>query len=188
MVGIKHTDAASRRDAILDRLQLSASNPLVPKIFEALEWLSLTSNNGTSGPAFPAAEQIAPLDAFSALLASKLSYQPGERDMIAMHHEFGVVQRNGESQTMTSTLITYGDSQHTAMAKTVGLPCAMAVELVLDGRIPEQGVLVPTAKHVYEPILHELEQEGIQFLEQARPRTSSEQPLIPGGSGLWNSL
>ncbi|KAG2187767.1 hypothetical protein INT44_005457, partial [Umbelopsis vinacea] len=185
VVGIKHTDAASRRDAILDRLQLSPSNPLVPKIFEALEWLSLTNSHDSS--AFPAVEQIAPLDAFSALLASKLSYQPGERDMVAMHHEFGVVQRNGDLQTMTSTLITYGDSQHTAMAKTVGLPCAMAVELVLDGRIPEQGVLVPTAKHVYEPILHELEQEGIQFLEQSRPRASSEKPLIPGGSGLWNS-
>ncbi|KAH8555677.1 Saccharopine dehydrogenase-domain-containing protein [Umbelopsis sp. PMI_123] len=187
VVGIKYKDGASRQDAIFDRLQLARSNPLVPKIFEALEWLSLTNGNVSSAPAFPAANEITPLDAFSALLASKLSYQPGERDMIAMHHEFGVINRNGDPHTMTSTLITYGDSQHTAMAKTVGLPCAMAVELVLDGRIPERGVLVPTAKHVYEPILHELEQEGIQFLEQTRPRAISEQPLFPGGSGLWTS-
>jgi len=186
VVGIKHKDAASRRDAILDRLQLDASNPLVPKIFEALEWLSLTNGADSMTPAFPAVQKIAPLDAFSALLASKLCYQPGERDMIAMHHEFGIIDRNGKPQNMTSTLITYGDSQHTAMAKTVGLPCAMAAELVLDGRIPEQGVLVPTAKHVYEPLLHELEQEGVKFLEQTRPGARSEQPLSPGGSGLWN--
>lgn len=185
VVGIKYQDVASRQDAILDRLHLDASNPLVPKIFEALQFLSLINGNDSSAPAFPAGQQIAPLDAFSALLASKLCYQPGERDMVAMHHEFGIIDRNGKPQNMTSTLITYGDSQHTAMAKTVGLPCAMAAELVLDGRIPEQGVLVPTAKHVYEPLLHELEQEGVKFLEQTRPRAGSEQPLSPGGSGLW---
>ncbi|CAO3676791.1 unnamed protein product [Umbelopsis vinacea] len=185
VVGIKYQDVASRQDAILDRLHLDASNPLVPKIFEALQFLSLINGNDSSAPAFPAGQQIAPLDAFSALLASKLCYQPGERDMVAMHHEFGIIDRNGKPQNMTSTLITYGDSQHTAMAKTVGLPCAMAAELVLDGRIPEQGVLVPTAKHVYEALLHELEQEGVKFLEQTRPRAGSEQPLSPGGSGLW---
>ncbi|KAG2171692.1 hypothetical protein INT43_008072 [Umbelopsis isabellina] len=187
VIDLKHKDDNSRRDAILDRLELSANNPLVPKIMEALDWLSLTNSGNTTAPVFPSGSQIAPLDAFSALLSSKLAYQPGERDMIAMHHEFGIVGKDGQPQNMTSTLITYGDSQHTAMAKTVGLPCAMAVELVLDGLVPEHGVLVPTAKHVYEPILHELEKEGVKFLEQTKTGTQQEQALFPGGSGLWDT-
>lgn len=84
---------------------------------------------------------------------------------------------------MTSTLIKYGNEKHTAMADTVGLPTAMAVELVLDNLIPERGVLRPTKPHVYLPILDQLESKGIQFIERQEPYR--ENRLEASGSNTW---
>lgn len=36
------------------------------------------------------------LDAFCTLLQDKLVYTAGERDMICMHHEFGIERVNGK--------------------------------------------------------------------------------------------
>lgn len=84
---------------------------------------------------------------------------------------------------MTSTLIRYGNDEHTAMAETVGLPAAMAVELVLDNKIPERGIQVPIQRHVYEPILEQLEFKGIRFTERVEPYRVNQ--LKPTGSGLY---
>ncbi|MDZ4331539.1 MAG: saccharopine dehydrogenase C-terminal domain-containing protein, partial [Flavobacterium sp.] len=61
-----------------------------------------------------------------------------------------------------------GDDQtYTAMAKTVGLPVAMATLLILNGKITTPGVQLPIRKEVYEPILKELEEYGVVFKEQS---------------------
>jgi len=63
-----------------------------------------------------------------------------------------------------------GDDQlYTAMAKTVGLPVAMAALLILNGKITTPGVQLPIHKEVYEPILRELEDYGIHFVETEIP-------------------
>jgi hypothetical protein len=53
------------------------------------------------------------------------------------------------------------------MAKTVGLPVAMATLLILNGKITTPGVQIPIHKEVYVPILKELEDYGVVFKEQA---------------------
>jgi hypothetical protein len=55
------------------------------------------------------------------------------------------------------------------MAKTVGLPVAMATLLILNGKITTPGVQLPIRKEVYLPILKELEEYGVVFKEQAMP-------------------
>jgi hypothetical protein len=55
------------------------------------------------------------------------------------------------------------------MAKTVGLPVAMATLLILNGKIKTPGVQLPIRKEVYLPILNELEENGIIFKEQSVP-------------------
>ena len=46
--------------------------------------------------------------------------------------------------TNTSTLEAYGDpSCHYAMALYVGVPCGIAVQLALDGKLSTPGVLAP---------------------------------------------
>jgi saccharopine dehydrogenase (NADP+, L-glutamate forming) len=55
------------------------------------------------------------------------------------------------------------DALHTAMARTVGLPLGIAAKLLLEGKVPLRGVQIPVAPELYEPVLLELEEEGIRF-------------------------
>ena len=51
------------------------------------------------------------------------------------------------------------------MSITVGMPVAIAVKLILTGKIKETGVHIPVKKNIYEPVLKELEEYGIKFVE-----------------------
>jgi len=89
--------------------------------------------------------------------------------MIVMHHKFGY-EANGKKYQLESSMIINGDDQtYTAMAKTVGLPVAMAALRILNGEIKTPGVQLPIRKEVYEPILKELESYGIVFVEKEVP-------------------
>ena len=69
--------------------------------------------------------------------------------------------------TLTSTLEAYGiPGGHSAMALTVGVPCGIATQLVLDGVISTPGVIVPYTKEINDPIRAELESEGIALTER----------------------
>ena len=57
------------------------------------------------------------------------------------------------------------DQKETAMAKTVGLPVAIATLKILKGEITTPGVQLPIKKEVYGPILKELEKHDIIFKE-----------------------
>ena len=52
------------------------------------------------------------------------------------------------------------------MAKTVGLPVAIAAKLILNGQIQSKGVRIPTSKDVYIPVLKELSENGINFIDE----------------------
>ena len=54
----------------------------------------------------------------------------------------------------------------TAMARTVGLPTAIAVRLLLDGEISLTGCRIPTHPSIYEPVLREIGREGLVFNEE----------------------
>ncbi|EDQ85999.1 uncharacterized protein MONBRDRAFT_34020 [Monosiga brevicollis MX1] len=107
------------------------------------------------------------LDSLAEHLAIKLKYQPGERDMIMMQHKFHVTRSSGKQEIITSTMLEYGIPHGaTAMARTVGIPCGMAVQLVLDGKITKKGVFAPLTPDIYEPLIQQLEAEGICCKEE----------------------
>lgn len=61
--------------------------------------------------------------------------EPDERDVIILHHEIGVSWPVGRHERKTITLVEYGQPQgNTAMARTVGLPTAIATKMILKGR------------------------------------------------------
>jgi saccharopine dehydrogenase-like NADP-dependent oxidoreductase len=73
---------------------------------------------------------------------------------------------NNKAHEVKSSLIVDGESNSlTAMSKTVGLPLAIATKLILQGKIKSRGVQIPLSREFYEPILRELELNGIQFIE-----------------------
>lgn len=110
-------------------------------------------------------KEASPAQILEKILAEKWALQPQDKDMIVMYHKFGYIL-NGEKKQIDSTMVCIGDDQtYTAMAKTVGLPVAIAALKILKGEITTPGVQLPISKEVYEPILKELEDYGVIFKE-----------------------
>lgn len=107
------------------------------------------------------------LDTLCAQLEQLMAYGAGERDFIMLQHRFVVEWADGARDTLTATLEAYGDpAGHSAMARYVGVPCGIAVQLVLDGRISTPGVLAPYSKEICDPIREILEAEGLGLVEK----------------------
>ncbi|GGA78630.1 saccharopine dehydrogenase [Flavobacterium palustre] len=103
------------------------------------------------------------------ILSDSWTLEPDDKDMIVMYHKFGY-ELNGKKVQMDSQMVCIGQDQtYTAMAKTVGLPVAMATLLILNGKIKTYGVQLPVLKEVYLPVLKELEVYGIHFIEKPMP-------------------
>lgn len=102
------------------------------RILNGLRWIGIFSD-----------EKIVPrgnpLDTLCATLEKKMQYGPEERDMVLLQHKFDIEHKDGSKETRTSTLVDYGNPKgYTAMAKLVGVPCAVAVKQVLNGTISEK--------------------------------------------------
>ena len=108
----------------------------------------------------------APVDILTARMLELMSYAPGERDLLVLKHEFRA--RYGDrAQRISSTMVDFGiPGGDSSMSRTVGLPAAIGVKLVLHGRIGRAGVLTPVVPEIYEPVLAELEELGIRFEER----------------------
>lgn len=110
-----------------------------------------------------------PAQILQKILMDSWTLESDDKDMIVMHHIFGY-EKDGTKHQIESSMVIKGDDQtYTAMAKTVGLPVAMAALAILDGKIKTPGVQLPIRKEVYEPILKELEEYGILFHEKEVP-------------------
>lgn len=101
------------------------------------------------------------------ILQEKWQLAPGDRDLVVMQHRFEY-DLKGMKKVKTSTLVLEGENDyHTAMAKTVGLPLAMALRRYLLGELPLTGVQIPIQAAVYNPVLAELEEVGVKFVHNS---------------------
>ena len=108
-----------------------------------------------------------PAQILQKILMNKWKLDEEDKDMIVMYHKFGY-ELEGQSRQIDATMVSIGEDQtYTAMAKTVGLPVAMATLRILNRQITTTGVQIPIHKEVYESILKELEKYGIEFKEKA---------------------
>ncbi|KAF8903416.1 Saccharopine dehydrogenase-domain-containing protein [Mucidula mucida] len=104
------------------------------------------------------------LDYLAGVLARDPEFQYGksERDMVLLVHRI----ETEDGEVHTAQLYVTGDERYSAMAKTVGLPVALAALLVLDGRVAIRGVIGPGDESMRVPILRELEANGIEMVER----------------------
>ncbi|SFQ48109.1 Saccharopine dehydrogenase, NADP-dependent [Flavobacterium akiainvivens] len=110
-----------------------------------------------------------PAQILEKILSDKWTLNAHDKDMIVMYHKFGY-ELNGSKHQVDSTMVCIGQDQtYTAMAKTVGLPVAIAALQILNGNITTPGVQLPINREVYTPILKELEEFGIIFNEKHVP-------------------
>lgn len=111
-------------------------------------------------------KEATPAQILQKILMDKWTLKPEDKDMIVMYHKFGF-ELNGKKKQIESNMVVMGDDQtYTAMAKTVGLPVAIATLKILNGNINTPGVQLPITKEIYEPILKELKEYGIDFNEK----------------------
>ncbi|WP_047550047.1 saccharopine dehydrogenase family protein [Psychroserpens sp. Hel_I_66] len=114
-------------------------------------------------------KKATPAQILQKILMDSWTLEEHDKDMIVMYHKFGY-ELNGKMHQIDSTMVTIGEDQtYTAMAKTVGLPVAIATLAILNEEITTPGVQIPITKEVYQPILKELEDFGIQFSEKDVP-------------------
>ena len=111
-------------------------------------------------------ENATPAQILQKILIDSWSLNKEDKDMIVMYHEFGYETSLGENEKIISTMVCKGkDNTYTAMAKTVGLPLAISSILLLNNKINLTGIRTPIEKEIYNPILKELEENGINFEE-----------------------
>ncbi len=133
------------------------------EVIENLDWLGLFADKLMES----IRSQISPLNLLTKVMLTRMEYAAGERDLILLIHHFDASYPDGKKEHITSTLIAYGEpSGHSAMARTVSLPAAIAVDLILRGEITATGVQIPVTPDLYEPILAGLEELGIECVEK----------------------
>ncbi len=131
------------------------------KILEQLYFLGVSDENTIINKGM-----ISAADALQFILEKKLALSPTDKDMVVMQHDIEYTLENQNHQIISSLIVKGKDSIHTAMAKTVGLPLGIAAKLILNGTINLYGLHIPIIKEIYEPVLKELEKNGIIFLKK----------------------
>jgi saccharopine dehydrogenase-like NADP-dependent oxidoreductase len=155
------------KEVDIDDLKLHAAAALADRMHDAkltlkqLFFLGLDDDKTTLNM-----DVCSAADILQHALEKKLILNEEDKDMVVMKHEIEW-KRDDDLYKHTSSLIVKGaGSRRTAMAKTVGLPLGIAAKLILKGVIKSKGLLIPISKDIYEPVLEELAQHGIQFLEE----------------------
>ncbi len=133
------------------------------EVMKKLTWLGIFEERVIGMP------NATPAQILQQLLEEKWALEPCEKDMIVMQHEF-IYELDSQLRQVTSSMVVIGkDCEETAMSITVGTPVAIAVKLLLTGRIDLTGVHLPLSPDLYNPILDELEEFGVVFHDEDKP-------------------
>lgn len=147
---------ANIKEKAAEQLRLPIDSPAIL----AMEWLGLFSGY------MPSMEEGSNFDLITDLMLKKMMLPEGARDMVIMLHSFLVENADGSTEVVKSRLLDYATKEDTSISRTVALPAAIAVKMILDGKINDKGVHIPVSKTIYEPILTELENLGIAMQEE----------------------
>lgn len=154
----------SHTDSVELKFRLSLKIDQDDIVWEKFEELDLFNSEKMVG-----LKKATPAEILQKILMDSWMLDEHEKDMIVMYHKFGY-KLDGKMHQIESTMVALGEDQtYTAMAKTVGLPVAIATLAILNGKITTPGVQIPISKEVYGPILKELEDFDIVFTEKEVP-------------------
>ncbi len=138
-------------------LNLPADSPA----FDAMEWLGLFDEKPMERA------KDTPYEITSDLMISKMMLGNEERDMVVMQHTFLASYPDGSKEVIKSRMLDFGTpATDTAVARTVALPAAVGVEMILENKITARGVHIPVIPEIYNPILDRLEDMDIKMIEE----------------------
>ena len=142
---------------IAGKLSLSEESPVI----SSLMYLGFFENEK-----LPYVE-TSPFEITSDRMIEKMSLLPEERDMIILQHVFLAEYADGKREVIKSSMLDFGTpSTNTSIARTVALPAAIAVKMILENKIDVTGVQRPTIPQIYNPLLDELRTLGIEMKEE----------------------
>jgi saccharopine dehydrogenase-like NADP-dependent oxidoreductase len=100
-------------------------------------------------------------------MIDKMMLGENERDMVIMQHTVLASWANGKKEVIRSSMIDFGTpSVNTAIGRTVALPAAISVKLIIEGRLTATGVQRPVIPEIYNPVLSELKTLGIEMKDE----------------------
>jgi saccharopine dehydrogenase-like NADP-dependent oxidoreductase len=153
-VGIQ--DSSDIRSKLQNKLNITADSGFL----KAMEWLGLFEQKPVNK------SKASPFDIVGELMMQKMMLAPEDRDMVLMLHAFRVTTKDGSSEVIRSKMVDYGTLKtDTAVARTVALPAAIGVRMILENKINLKGVQIPTVAEIYNPVLQELEKLNIRMEE-----------------------
>lgn len=156
-----HQIGAANATGIKDKVANSLKLESEAHAIKAMEWLGLFDDKNME------CEVDSPFEVTSDLMISKMSLGQNERDMVAMQHTFLAYYPDGSKEVIRSRMLDFGSpATDTSIARTVALPAAIGVEMILNGEINVKGVFRPVIPEIYNPVLDELEKLNIRMEEE----------------------
>jgi len=129
-------------------------------VCDALDWLGFFSDQPVDRA------EDSPFEVTSDVMISKMMISETERDMVVLQHTF-VAGYGEKKEVILSTMVDYGTQEtDTSIARTVALPAACGVDMILQGKITATGVYIPVIPEIYNPILDQLETMDIKMVEE----------------------
>ena len=149
--------APSGSGSVKDRIAGMLGVPPNGEVMNRLVWLGLFTKKRIK------LRDATPALILERLLLDKWKLSPNDKDLIVMQHQIDY-ELNGKTFRDVSNLTMTGqNAKDTAMSRLVGLPMGIFVRLISQGSIQATGVHIPTMKEVYEPVLEEMKDYGMEL-------------------------
>jgi saccharopine dehydrogenase-like NADP-dependent oxidoreductase len=164
--GMSYADFLAER-ANVDVKELKAS--LVSKLgipetsaaIRSLDFLGFFSNQKLNY------RETTPFEITSDIMIKKMILEPSDRDMVVLQHVVLASYPDGNREVIKSSMLDFGSpATNTSIARTVALPAAISVRLILENKITTKGVQRPVIPDIYNPVLDELKTLGVEMKEE----------------------
>jgi saccharopine dehydrogenase (NADP+, L-glutamate forming) len=151
------TEGPDLKENLARKLGQSTESPAL----SALEYLGFFTSENLQY------HETTPFDITSDRMIKKMLLSDNERDMVVLQHVFLAAFPDGRKEVIKSSILDFGSpSTNTSIARTVALPAAIAVRLILENKIGLAGVHRPVLPQIYNPVLDELKSLGIEMKEE----------------------
>lgn len=129
--------------------------------FESLDFLGFFSDEKLQY------DETTPFEITSDRMINRMMLSVNERDMVILQHVVLASYPDGTRETIKSSMLDFGSPLlNTSISRTVALPAAIAVKLILEKKIVSTGVRRPVIPEIYNPVLDELKTLGIEMKEE----------------------
>jgi len=128
-------------------------------ILKKIEWLGLLADDKIK------LKDVSPAEILLDLLKKKLKFTETDTDMVILQTEVEYEIEDTIERMISSLIVKGKPGFNTAMSATVGLPLGIGVNMILENKIKEKGVIIPIHPDIYKPAMKELSEFGIKPVE-----------------------